>query len=196
MSRINSKTSLKWHSICADSVPRTSTCLANPHHAASVCRGLCWVLSHSVSSFHISKGNNQNLGHVSAPTNYLDQRFVFLFRKSWQITYIITWSTSKLANTLSATKISSAPITGRRKPSPTTVPWTFCLQNRSSGPSRLTTSGAAPSFWSQNGCALPQSNLSASAHLRVPLHQSPSLRVNLSLSIPFHRHEHTQILYI
>jgi hypothetical protein len=76
------------------------------------------------------------------------------------------------------------------------VPWTFCLQNRSSGPSRITTSGASPSFWSQNGCPLPQSNLSASAHLRVPLHQSPSLRVNLSLSIPFHRHEHTQILYI
>lgn len=44
--------------------------------------------------------------------SYLDYRFFFFIRESWQIMYeyFIPWFTNKLTNTPSATKLSYTPI--------------------------------------------------------------------------------------
>lgn len=116
-----------------------------PYWAACVPRPVLGAFSLRLFILHFMS-NNQNLGHVNTPTNYLDQRFAFLFREKLanhiHDRVIHQQTCQHLVNHRDKLKLL---FTGRTKPSPTTVPSTFCLQNRSSGPSRITTSVASPS---------------------------------------------------
>lgn len=120
--------------------------------------------------------------------SYLDQKFVFSFRKSWQIMYLITGSTYTPTNTSSVTKRSSTPIhkaiktmlcgnASRKDPQdlPATPP--LLLPPRS---------GHRRAVPDPKAISLPVP-ISGS-----PLHPSPS-RSSAPSSLPLHQHEHIQI---